>query len=272
MEKPPLIAVFDSGVGGLTILRVLRQKCPTASFVYGADQAHFPYGPKSEAEVLRHVIDFISELTKVVTPDVLVVACGTASTIVLPALRAQYSIPIVGVVPAIKPAAQLSQTKVIGLLATPGTVVRSYTDQLIAEHAADCQVIKLGSSLLVELAEAKMRGAVLDRAVIAQEIAPLFAGPGSQIDTVVLGCTHFPLLLEELTANAARMVTWVDSGDAVAARVAFLLQERVKGAASEVGLTGVGVQNGPGRLFFTGPTPLGWQTWGFASAQGLPFK
>jgi glutamate racemase len=129
----------------------------------------------------------------------------------------------VGVVPAIKPAALVTQTKTIGLLATPGTIARPYTDQLIKEHANDCEVIRLGSTKLVELAEEKLRGHKVDIGLVARELSSFFpAQEKSPIDTIVLGCTHFPLLIEELSVAAPKTINWVDSSEAIANRVKSL--------------------------------------------------
>jgi glutamate racemase len=171
-------------------------------------------------------------------PDVLVVACNTASTIVLPSLRARFSIPVVGVVPAIKPAAQISRTRVIGLLATPGTVRRQYTDALIREFASDCTVNMVGTSELVAMAERKLRGTPVDLDALKHEIQPLFErAPNAtgKIDTVVLGCTHFPMLVDELVQCSPWPISWIDSSEAVANRVltiAAQLPERPTPATS----------------------------------------
>jgi glutamate racemase len=213
------ILVFDSGVGGLTIVEPIAAVLPGAPIVYACDNAAFPYGPKPEDELVDRVHVVFDALLQRFQPRLLVVACNTASTVALPRLRSHYSLPIVGVVPAIKPAARLSQNRVIGLLATPGTVRRPYTDQLIAEFAADCQVVRVGSSELVLAAEQKLRGEPFDPTLLGELLRPILAAGA---DTVVLGCTHFPLLRDELEAAAGRPLTWVDSGDAIARRVQSL--------------------------------------------------
>src|SRR5690606_22891926 len=149
-------------------------------------------------------------------PKLAVVACNTASTVALPRLRSQFALPIVGVVPAIKPAARLSANRIIRLLATPGTVARPYTQKLIDQFAADCEVIRVGSSELVEQAERKLRGEPVDLDLLRRIMAPIIEGGA---DTVVLGCTHFPLLQQELQLAAGRPLQWVDSGAAIARRV-----------------------------------------------------
>ena len=218
------ILVFDSGVGGLTIVDAIAEALPGAPIVYACDNEAFPYGPKPEDELVDRVHDVLDALVSRFAPRLVVVACNTASTVALPRLRSQYIVPIVGVVPAIKPAARLSKNRIIGLLATPGTVRRPYTDQLIAEHAADCTVVRVGSSELVLAAEQKLRGELVEPALLRELLRPILEAGA---DTVVLGCTHFPLLRTELEAAAGRELTWVDSGEAIARRVRDLLRDHV---------------------------------------------
>ena len=223
MPHAPKILVFDSGVGGLSVLAALRERLPGCDFVFACDNAAFPYGTKSEAELMARVDRVVRQLIHHLSPDLLVIACNSASTIALPRLRAQLRQPVVGVVPAIKPAAQISATKVIGLLGTPATVRRGYTRQLIADFAAHCQVISLGSAALVEIAEQALRGVPPDPDELREILAPLFEV--ELLDTLVLACTHFPLLTAELNAVAPRPLHWIDSGAAVARRVASLLPD-----------------------------------------------
>lgn len=225
----PLVAVFDSGLGGLSVLGAIRQTLPTVRCVYVADTAAFPYGIKREADLIARVQRVLPPLLKRCRPDLLVVACNTASTIALPHIRAALGIPVVGVVPAIKPAAAGSETGVIGLLATPGTASRRYTDGLIAEFAAQCEVIRVGNSRLVELAEAHVHGEPASMEELAAILAPFHEHPaGARLDTVVLACTHFPLLANELAVAFGRPVRWVDSGQAIANRVAQLLGDAAR--------------------------------------------
>lgn len=220
----PVIAVFDSGLGGLSVLAEIRRTLPGVSCVYAADTAAFPYGVKSEEELVERIRRVLPPLLAHSRPDLLVVACNTASTIALEHIRAGLDIPVVGVVPAIKPAAANSASRVIGLLATPGTANRRYTDELIAEFADHCEVIRVGNSRLVELAEAHIHGQPASVNELAAILAPFHEHPaGSRLDTVVLACTHFPLLAAELAAAFGRPVRWVDSGQAIANRVAQLL-------------------------------------------------
>ena len=223
--QPLTIGIFDSGVGGLAVYQEVRQRLPGAAYVYCFDNKHFPYGSLHEDAVIQYTLDAAVPLVQRYQLNLLIVACNTASTVVLPPLRQLLPIPVIGVVPAIKPAAAATKTGTIGLLATPATVQRRYSDELILQHASGCQVMRVGSSVLVDLAERKLRGAVPSLALAVQhEIAPLFAGgPGpKQIDTVVLGCTHFPLLAAELKQAAPWPVQWLDSGAAIAARCSEL--------------------------------------------------
>ena len=215
------ILVFDSGVGGLSILQAIGGRLPQFEYVYASDNAGFPYGTKSEVELVERTDKVLRALIRLENPDIVVIACNTASTVALPKIRSHFTKPVVGVVPAIKPAAAKSTSKVIGLLATPGTVNRAYTHQLISDFASHCEVISVGSSEMVELAEQKLRGHHIDRDKIAAIVRPFFDHP--ELDTIVLACTHFPLLQNELLEVASRKVDWIDSGEAIARRVASLL-------------------------------------------------
>ena len=217
------ILVFDSGVGGLSISAAIRARLPEARQSYLADDAFRPYGDKTEEALNYRIPSLLTPLCDVLDPDLVVVACNTASTTALPAIRAALNVPVVGVVPAIKPAAAQSQLCRIGVLGTPGTVRRAYVGDLIERHAKDCEVLLQGSVTLVEQAERKLSGETVEAAVLREATRPLFEG--DPIDVVVLACTHFPLLGEELANTAPYPVTWIDSGDAVARRVENLLSE-----------------------------------------------
>ena len=224
--QTPRILVFDSGVGGLSVAREIQQRLPLNPLIYASDNAFFPYGTKDEAELIERVDLVISELLLRYPADILVIACNTASTLTLPHLRSKLNVPIVGVVPAIKPAALMSKTGVIGLLATPATVARPYTHELIREYAANCRVISLGSSELVQIAEQKLRGEAIDANAIcriAQEL--MRADQAEQMDVLVLACTHFPLLKDELAQHLPTQLKLIDSGAAIARRVEFLLAD-----------------------------------------------
>lgn len=222
----PRILVFDSGVGGLSIAREIQQKLPNVPLIYASDNAFFPYGTKGEVELIARVDKVFHKLTERYPIDIIVVACNTASTLTLPHIRSHFSQPIVGVVPAIKPAAAQSESRVIGLLATPATVARPYTLNLIREYAADAEVISVGSSELVLLAEQKLRGEQIAPQQIQAMLQPFFDHPhGSKMDRLVLACTHFPLLRAELQAQFPEQVKLIDSGEAIARRVVSLLGE-----------------------------------------------
>jgi glutamate racemase len=218
------ILVFDSGVGGLSVFDAIAASGHALELDYVADNAWLPYGLKTDAELRARVPALLASLTGQWAPDLVVLACNTASTIALDHVRSALAVPVVGVVPPIKPAAALTRTGVVGLLATPATVERAYTDQLIAEFAADKRVVRFGSAALVEAAEAKLRGETPDADAITEAIDGLFAAPeGGDIDVVALACTHFPLLMAELAAAAPRDCVWLDSGEAIARRVAHVL-------------------------------------------------
>ena len=226
MTDSAQVLVFDSGVGALSIIAEIKQQIPLCSITYASDNAYFPYGDKDEASLIERVDRVLKCLETKVRPDIIVVACNTASTVALPKIRDHFKIPTVGVVPAIRPAAQQSKTKVIGLLATPGTVARAYTRELIDKFASDCTVIGVGSSELVRQAERKLRGQAMDYAVFDQVLTKIFgAERGAEVDTVVLACTHFPLLKDELVAASPRRVDWIDSGAAIARRVSYWIDE-----------------------------------------------
>ena len=224
MDPAAPLLFFDSGVGGLSVLGPTRALLPNAPIVYAADSAAFPYGKRSEAELATRVPALLGRLVERFRPRLAVIACNTASTIALDHARAALDIPVVGTVPAIKPAAEISKSRVIGVLGTEATVRQPYVDDLAARFAADCTVIRHGSPELVELAEAKLAGQeVLPKAVRAA-IAPMIEQPrGDEMDVIVLACTHFPLLADEITAAFPNIVQ-VDGGPGIARRIAYLTQ------------------------------------------------
>lgn len=219
------ILVFDSGVGGLSVLAHIRSALPQAGIVYAADNARYPYGTKSEAEIAARVPAILGRLAERYRPRLIVIACNTASTIALAHVRSALDLQVVGTVPAIKPAALASKTRVIGVLGTEATVRQSYVDRLVAEFASDCVVIRHGSAELVDIAEGKLRGIAVDPLRIAGIMAGLYSQrDGDRIDTVTLSCTHFPLLADEIVASSPAGVALVDSGAGIARRTAFLTQ------------------------------------------------
>ena len=211
------VLVFDSGMGGLTVARELMALAPTLSVDYAADSGFFPYGDKSDAALRARLPKVAKALCQVARPDVFVIACNTASTLALDEVRAVLDIPVVGTVPAIKPAAALTRTGTIGLLATPGTVKRDYTAKLIEDFASETRVIMHGSVALVRMAEQIASGGAVALEAFRDAQSPLFeADGGDQIDTVVLACTHFPLVRGEWAATVPNPVTFIDSGEASA--------------------------------------------------------
>jgi glutamate racemase len=216
--------IFDSGLGGLSVFREIAARLPGLDCVYAADTAFFPYGTKSADTLVRRLPRLLAALAARYRPDITVIACNTASTIALPPIRTALSMPVVGTVPAIKPAALQSRSRTIGLLGTPGTVKRAYTDRLIDQFAADCRVLRHGTAELVALAETKLRRGTVALDDVRAAVAPLWAAPGAgDIDVVVLACTHFPLLLDELRAVFPAQVALIDSGAAIARRVEDLV-------------------------------------------------
>jgi glutamate racemase len=221
------ILVFDSGIGGLSVLGPIRALLPDAPIVYAADSAGYPYGTRRPAEIEARVPAMLGRLAERFDPELVVIACNTASTIALDAVRFALDLPVVGTVPAIKPAAALSKTRVIGVLGTEATVRQPYLDRLVEEFASDCLVVRHGSAELVDLAEAKLRGEVTDLLAFRRILDALYAAPGGErIDTVVLACTHFPLVEEELAAASSRPVRFVDGKEGIARRTAWLLRDR----------------------------------------------
>jgi glutamate racemase len=244
MDRAAPILFFDSGVGGLSVLGPTRALLPTAPIVYAADSAAFPYGTRSEAEIALRVPELLGRLVARFHPRLAVIACNTASTIALDCAREALDIPVVGTVPAIRPAAALSRTRVIGVLGTEATVRQPYVDDLTARFAADCRVIRHGSKELVQLAERKLAGEAPDPADIRSALAPMRGADGAdRIDVIVLACTHFPLLAEEIAA-AWPGVRLVDGAQGIARRIAFLTQGQLWPDDA-----------GPGTPVFTSPPP-----------------
>ncbi|MGQ4877554.1 glutamate racemase [Billgrantia sp. LNSP4103-1] len=220
---PGPILIFDSGVGGLSVVASLRRHLPAAALVYACDNAMLPYGTRPDGWLVGRIVAVCEAAVAASGCSVLVVACNTASTLALDALRARLSIPVVGTVPAIKPAAAMSASRHIGLLATSATVSRPYIDRLIEAFAADCRVTRVAADPLVRETERLLAGGEPDPAIIEAVTAPLWAA--ADLDTVVLGCTHFPLLGERIAAACPRPVQLVDSSEAIARRTAQVASE-----------------------------------------------
>ncbi len=256
------ILVFDSGLGGLSIVHELcRAQLPTQIY-YCADTAYFPYGEKSDARLIARIPMIISRAVTTCDADLVIIACNTASTLALDQVRACINIPVIGVVPAIKPAAALTKTGVIGLLATPNTVSRPYTDMLIADFAYGVKVVRHGAVGLAATAENLLSGGVLNQDIVTTSVKGLFdQEDGEKIDVVVLACTHYPHLKLQLAACAPRDVIWIDSGPAIAARARSIL------GAGEVGETNLTLAFTTGG--FDARTTTGLNAGGFAQVERL---
>jgi glutamate racemase len=217
------ILMFDSGLGGLTVYREVVAARPQADFVYVADDAAFPYGAIEETALVTRVVTLMGKLIATHRPDLVVIPCNTASTIVLPDLRRNFAVPFVGTVPAIKPACAASVTKRVSVLGTEATVQREYTRALIRDYAGDCQVTLVGSKKLAGYAEDDLAGVPVADAALRQEIAAAFVDDGKRTDIIVLACTHYPLLIERLRTLATWPVNFIDPAPAIARRVVDLL-------------------------------------------------
>ncbi|MCJ2182274.1 glutamate racemase [Novosphingobium sp. 1949] len=235
------VLLFDSGVGGLTVLEEVRRSLPDAPILYAADTAGLPYGTKSEAQIAARVAGLLGRMAERFRPRLICIACNTASTIALGMVREVLETPIVGTVPAIKPASAMTRSGVIGLLGTQATIRQGYVDRLEREFAADKRLLRHGAPELVDAAEAKLRGEPVDPAAIAHAVEALRTMPGgAQIDTVVLACTHFPLLEEELAPAFGPDVRFVHGAQGIARRISHLLEGQPF------------ARSGPDRALFTG--------------------
>jgi glutamate racemase len=248
-ERP--ILVFDSGIGGLTVLREARVLMPDRRFVYVADDVAFPYGAWEEPALRKHVLALFATLFEQFDPEISVIACNTASTLAIDALREAFpDRPFVGTVPAIKPAAERTRSGLVSVLATPGTVKRQYTRDLIRNWASKCHVRLVGSDKLAGLAEVYMRNGFVDEEAVRSEIAPCFIErDGLRTDIVVLACTHYPFLANRMRKTAPWPVDWIDPAEAIARRALSLLaptegRTRPDGAVQE-----------PDRAVFTSGVP-----------------
>jgi glutamate racemase len=234
LGRAPRVLVFDSGLGGLTVLAELVKAIPGADFVYAADDAGFPYGALDDQRLAARVIAVMERLVARESPDLVVVACNTASTLALPALRARFALPFVGTVPAVKPAVAASRSGLVTVLATPGTVRREHTRAMIDAFAGRAEVTLVGAPNLAAYAEAELRGAPVDDALVQAEIAPCFVEgrDGRRTDVVALACTHFPLLTRRFESVAPWAVTWIDPAPAIARRAVALVGEQPAGEAA----------------------------------------
>jgi glutamate racemase len=229
MAADETIVVFDSGLGGLTVYREIAAARPNSHFVYVADDAAFPYGAIEERALVARVVGIVGETIAAHAPDLVVIACNTASTIALSDLRKRFSVPFVGTVPAIKPACAGSLTRRVSVLGTEATSAREYTRALIRDYAGDCQVTLVGSNKLATYAEAELAGSPVSDAQLQAEMLPCFRDEGARTDTVVLACTHYPLIVERLRQLAPWPVQFVDPAPAIARRVVDLLGAAQRG-------------------------------------------
>ncbi len=226
VEASSPILFFDTGVGGLSVLREAQKLLPNAPIVYAADYAGMPYGTKSEEELSTRIPLLLGRLVERYKPQLVTIACNTASTIALDVVRSVLDIPVVGTVPAIKPASQMSKTGVIGLLGTQATIRQPYVDRLAAEFAADKTILRFGAPDLVNAAEAKLRGELPDPELIDAAVAGLLSQQrGDEIDTIILACTHFPLVQDELQKSFVRAIQFIDGSQGIARRIAYLTRE-----------------------------------------------
>ncbi len=248
MNEARPVLVFDSGIGGLSVLRAIRERLPALPLVYVADDAAFPYGDWEEGALVAHIVGLMHRLIAARDPAAVVIACNTASTLVLPPLRSAFAIPFVGTVPAIKPAAERTESGVIAVLATPGTMRRDYTRDLIRAFAGGCHVRLVGAPDLATLAEAHLRGERIEEGAVLQQIAPCFVELGGRrTDTIVLACTHYPFLRDVFERVAPWPVAWIDPAPAIARRLETVLREAgILGAAPDT--------PPPGRAVFTSGT------------------
>jgi glutamate racemase len=258
----PRILVFDSGLGGLSIVGELQRANIECDIYYLADTAFFPYGEKSDASLIDRLPMIIQQAVNHCAADLVIIGCNTASTLALDQVRARLNLPVIGVVPAIKPAAALTKTGTIGLLATPNTVSRPYTDQLISDFAQGVTVVRHGAIGLAGAAEDFLCGSPLNHSILKASMDGLFGQRGGDnIDVVVLACTHYPHLKRELAALAPRPVTWVDSGAAIARRARTLLDQSGDGHSLLATAFTSGGEDAA--------TARGLKSWGFGSLERL---
>lgn len=230
------LLVFDSGIGGLSVVREIRRSIPGAEIVYAADDVGFPYGEWQAVALSNHVVAVIEGLIDRFSPDAVVIACNTASTLVLPALRARITLPIIGTVPAIKTAAERTTTGLVSVLATFGTMRRDYTRDLIQSFAQSCDVRLVGSSRLAPLAEDHISGRRIDEEDVRSEISQAFVEKDSRrTDTIVLACTHYPFLVDAFRRLAPWPVNWIDPAEAIARRVVAVVGSAGESQASVEG-------------------------------------
>jgi glutamate racemase len=216
------LLVFDSGIGGVGVVREIRRLQPQANIVYLADNGFYPYGEKPDDVLIERILKIVGQGAQLTKPDAIVIACNTASTVALPHLRESIALPFIGCVPPIKPAAAASLTRHIGLLATAATIRRPYLQDLARKFAGDCTLHSHGTAILADLAEAKFRGRPVHLPDLQAAIAPLLSQPGAdRIDSIALGCTHYTFLLPEFLTLYPEL-QWFDPAGAVARQTAAI--------------------------------------------------
>jgi glutamate racemase len=252
------IAFLDSGVGGLPYLQWVRRHLPKEDYIYLADRKHFPYGPKSSDEVFRAVAGGAQKVIEAFDPKLIVLACNTASVSALERLRGEFpGKTFVGTVPAVKPAAELSKNKRIGILATNATVHARYLDGLIERFASSCKIIRVGGPDIVDFVEKKFFTATHEeRLWVVADAAARFREEG--VDTVVLACTHFLYLHAEIHAELGDDVTLIDSREGVGRRVIAIITGERPGESPSSGVHGSGSPppaSGFSRIYLSGDDP-----------------
>jgi glutamate racemase len=257
------ILFFDSGIGGLSVVKEARILLPEHAYVYVADDAAFPYGAWDEGGLRARLVELFGVLIERFAPSLIVIACNTASTLVLPHLREAFRVSFVGTGPAIKPAAERTRSGLVSVLATPGTVKRQYTRDLISAYASKCHVRLVGSENLAALAEKYMREGYVDEEAVRREIAPCFVEQdGGRTDIVVLACTHYPFLANRMRKTAPWPVDWIDTSEAIARRVSDLLRTTNIGGA---GMNGTA----HGTVFLTSARGRGTESLAAYAAMGF---
>jgi glutamate racemase len=215
------IGVFDSGVGGLSVLREIRRELPAEDLIYVADSGYAPYGDRAEDYVRGRAIA-IMEFLREQNVKAVVVACNTATGIAVDALRARYSEPIVAIEPAVKPAAAQTRSKVVGVLATTQTLAGQKFAKLVSTHAGEVEVLTQACSGLVEQVERGALASESTRSLVEQYLRPLL---DKGADTIVLGCTHYPFVSDVIRDVAGPAVNIIDSAGPVARELRRRLQQ-----------------------------------------------
>ncbi|MCI1242475.1 MAG: aspartate/glutamate racemase family protein [Acetobacter fabarum] len=226
LTGPYRVLAFDSGIGGLGIVRAIRAHAPSVKVDYLADTAVFPYGEQDDAVLTQRIISLLSHAVERLRPQAVVIACNTASTLALDALRTTCpSLPFIGCVPPIRWAARQTETGVIGLLATRATIRRPYLSRLHTLYAPECTLIAHAAPHLASYAEQVFRGRSVPDDLVYKDIEGLLSHPDSaRLDAVGLGCTHYTFMLDQLRRIAPPGMVWLDPADAVARQTCTVLQ------------------------------------------------